>query len=392
MAAELRIRRLQDEQEALDFSRILSWAFALDAHEPARLIGHAGPDNVRIAVGPAGVAAGLLLLPMGQWFGGRSVPMTGIAAVATAPEQRGRGVAAKLLTDVLRELASRKTALSTLYPAALSLYRSVGYEPAGSRYCLRVRLADIGVRDRDLSISPIRDEDVPAVEAAYRRCAVASAGYLDRSAYSWRRVRCPRGQEARGFMVCVGGDVEAYLYAVEEGRDARSRYRLVLTDVATVNERAGRNLLGFLSDHRSMASEAVWHGGAASVLTSLLPEPTYQASLVDHFAVRVVDVEQALVARGYPPVDAELSIEVADPLLEQNRGPFRLQVSRGVGVVRRVEQAQLRVDIRGLAPLYTGFLSPHALQTAGLLEGSERAVRVAGALFSGPAPVMPDTF
>jgi predicted acetyltransferase len=209
-------------------------------------------------------------------------------------------------------------------------------------------------------------------------------------------VRLCGGRETRGYRIGAAEGIEAYLYAAEEGRDARSRYRLVLTDVGVLSERAGRNLLGFLSDHRSMVTEITWHGAAASELTSLMPEQPYRASLVDHFATRVVDVEQALVARGYPPVEADLSLEVNDPLLEQNQARFRLEVSDGAGAVRRVGQAvgqaELRVDIRALAPLYTGFLSPHALQRAGLLEGSERALRTASALFSGPAPGMPDTF
>ena len=39
-----------------------------------------------------------------QWFGGRAVPMGGIAAVAVVPEARGGGIAAEMMTACLRDL------------------------------------------------------------------------------------------------------------------------------------------------------------------------------------------------------------------------------------------------------------------------------------------------
>src|SRR5437588_2988116 len=49
-------------------------------------------------------AGGLVDLSMGQWFGGRVVPIGGISAVAIAPEQRGRGAATFLMREIVREL------------------------------------------------------------------------------------------------------------------------------------------------------------------------------------------------------------------------------------------------------------------------------------------------
>ncbi len=44
-----------------------------------------------------------LRVPMGQFFGGRSVAMMGVAGVAVAPEARGRGLATRVMQEVLRE-------------------------------------------------------------------------------------------------------------------------------------------------------------------------------------------------------------------------------------------------------------------------------------------------
>jgi predicted acetyltransferase len=50
------------------------------------------------------------------------------------------------------------------------------------------------------------------------------------------------------------------------------------------------------------------------------------------------------------------------------------------------------MDIRTLASLYTGFLSPEALRSVGALVADDASVRLASALFCGPSPALPDMF
>ena len=86
-------------------------------------------------------AGGLALYRMGQWFGGRPVPLVGVGAVAIAPEHRGTGTAERLMEGTLRELRAEGIALSGLYPATQRLYRKGGYEQAGGRYHYSMPLA-----------------------------------------------------------------------------------------------------------------------------------------------------------------------------------------------------------------------------------------------------------
>src|SRR5262249_19241592 len=50
-----------------------------------------------------------------------------------APEDRGRGLARRLMAALLDEVAARGYPLSALYPATMPLYRSLGWELAGAR-------------------------------------------------------------------------------------------------------------------------------------------------------------------------------------------------------------------------------------------------------------------
>lgn len=95
-----------------------------------------GLQNYRVIRHQGQVVGGLGIYQMGQWFGGRSIPTAGIAAVGVAPEHRGTGVAAELMRQTLKELKADSVALSTLYAATQRLYRKVGMSrlatPVGS--------------------------------------------------------------------------------------------------------------------------------------------------------------------------------------------------------------------------------------------------------------------
>ena len=61
-------------------------------------------------------------------------------------------------------------------------------------------------------------------------------------------------------------------------------------------------------------------------------------------------------------------------------------------IVKPGGEGRLQLDVRGLAPLYTGYLSPQALRAAGLLDGPEADLRSAAAAFAGPVPWMREGF
>jgi predicted acetyltransferase len=112
-----------------------------------------------------------------------------------------------------------------------------------------------------------------------------------------------------------------------------------------------------------------------------------------HWMVRVLDVAAALEARGWPAGAAgTLHLEVEDDLFPENGGRFVLEVSDGVARVRRGGEGRMRLHVRALAPLYTGFYRAEGLRAAGALEADDASVQTAMQLFSGPQPSMRDMF
>ena len=155
-------------------------------------------------------------------------------------------------------------------------------------------------------------------------------------------------------------------------------------------------------EYRSLATEVVWHGGAADLFTALLPERHVKIDLQDSFVVRVVSAELALAARGFPKhVTTELTIELDDGSLPEASGTFVLRVRDGRGEVTNASAAsaasrargpRVTLDERGLAALYTGYLRADVLARAEWLDADTDTKALLDTLFVGQAPAMRDMF
>jgi len=388
-----RIGQPSDEAEIRALADIGAIAFGGSPERVREWTTALGPEVSRVYRRRGEVAAGLMLVPMGQWFGGRNIPMTGIAMVCVAPQHRAGGIATDLMRAALKEMHAGGVALSALYASTVPLYRRVGYEAAGGRYEITLPPNAIGLRDREMTLREVGPEDVPAVDEAYRRRVAHENGPLDQQAPGWRHAmlagRSPQNPLPRTYAVWNGRRVEGYVrYPVK--RDDRT---LRIVDFVATTPRAGRRLLTFLADHRSTIESATWHGAPADPMLLLLPEHTYRVRLAGPWMLRVIDVPRALEARGYPAgVAASIHLRVDDDLFPRNRGPFVLEVAGGQAAVRRGGRANVRIDVRGLAALYSGHLSAGQLSMTSYLEAAPAEVAALQAVFAGPVPWMSDAF
>ena len=399
---------VKSKKELAALLDILSATFGFSREQGDQYSRIVGVKNYRIAREAKEVIGGCALLPLGQYFGGVSVPMIGIAAVGIAPEHRGKRTATMLMQTALREMRERDIPISTLYPATLPVYRSVGYEHAGYRFDIHVPAKALIFKKREegLEVRPIAPRDEDTVRELYRRRAMHCNGNLERSDFIWHRVKRPRGQAATGYLVIdpATNRAEGYAYYVqrESGMPhdiAHSPYSLHLTDFVAQTPAAGRTLWQFLANHRSMIHEIVYQGTPDDPMLKLLPDRLYSARLLDHWMLRIVNVKEALLARGYPgAIAAEVHVDVHDELFSENSGRYVLEVLDGRAKVTSGGRGDVTIDIRGLASLYTGHLSPHELLITGQLGVSSRVKRPESVLaalssvFGAPAPWLGDMF
>jgi len=347
-------------------------------------------DDVRVVRIGGKVGGGLGLIPMAQWFGGRSVPMVGIGGVGIEPELRAGGLASALMRSVVEELQAKGCALSALYPATQPVYRRVGYELAGSYMNWSVESDLIDTRDRELDIE--LSDDRAAFEDLYATRARATCGNLDRSDWYWDRVLDPPKTAQQRYVVRGPDGPEGYVLFTQPSPSGWM-YDLALRDVVALSPGAARRLWTFFADHRSFAGKVKWTGPAADPFTLALREQSWDLDRSWSWMLRVIDVERALTERGFPPtIETDLAVEIVDDLLPSNNATFTLGVSGGKGAVSRNGKAELKIDIRGLASLYTGFMSADDLKVAGYVQGPDEALARATAIFAGPAPWLADFF
>jgi predicted acetyltransferase len=76
--------------------------------------------------------------PFKQWFGGKALDCAGVYAVSTSPEHRQQGLASAVVRSSFELAKTRGDVITSLYPAVLGPYRSLGYEVAGTFNCHHV--------------------------------------------------------------------------------------------------------------------------------------------------------------------------------------------------------------------------------------------------------------
>ena len=383
-----------DDPELLRFGAIAARSLGVPPDRAAIWMARVGARNVRVVRRGADVVAGLAVLPMGHWFGGRAVPCAGISAVAVATEHRSRGIAGEMMRTALEEARRDGIPLSSLYPATFPVYRAAGYETAGNRFVYRVPLTSLGPGAREPEVREATAGDHATLRALYDARARCIAGAVERTPYFWTRIFEPFGEEARSYL--VGGDGEPEGYVVVSYRPAPSPLApndLPVRDVVARTPGAARRILRLLADHRSIARTATLTCGPGDPLLMHAREERLEVAEMQRWMLRVVDVRSALERRGWSPyVRGELQLDVRDPLLRDNARRWVLEVAGGRAQVREGGSGAVVLDVRGLASLYAGFLPAEELRVSGLCQGSDADLARASALFAGPAPWLADFF
>jgi predicted acetyltransferase len=386
------------EEEHAGVDDILSTAFAVPNDRIPTWLEVAGRENVRV-LRDGGKAVGcLIVVPMGHFWLGRSVPTMGVAGVGVALDQRGKGVAKRLMIETLQEIAEKRVALSTLYPATQTLYRAVGYERAGKT--LEVKIPSVWLdpgteRERAIELRRLGEAEEEAVGSLYAELAREQHGYLDRGPYMWKRVRKTRDVATQGIGFYAGDKIEGYLYfrTVTNPEEQGPFHDLFLTDAVCATPRAIRAMFRYLYDQRSLVGEVAFRTGPEAPMLSIIPENRYEQFTVLDWMVRVTNVEAALAGRGYPlGIKTTLEIAIGDPLIEANAGRWIVHVEDGKAQVARGGNGAIAIDVRALAPLYTGYLSATSMRRLGWLETNDAETQALEEIFRSPMPGMCEMF
>jgi predicted acetyltransferase len=380
-----------NQQDIQRLGNILEQCFLMSPGDSEISFNRIGIENFRVIRVGEQVAGGLATIPMAQWWGSQRVPMIGIAAVGIAPEYRGGGAALAMMQHAVRELYVTGVPICALYPAIQRLYRKVGYEQGGISCIWEVPTESIQVKEQPLSVVAVSNHH-QVFHELYQQQAKLNNGFLDRHLGLWERIFRPDEKEAvYAYLIGCADQPQGYVIFSQHRNQNDSFIRI--RDWVVLTSGAAQTLWSFIANHRSMIDYMRWRGSAIDALTLLLPEQTTKQKSAQCWMLRVVNVVKALEKRGYPlGIQAELHLEVQDDLLAENNGRFILSVTNGRGEVISGGKGEMKLDIRGLAPLYTGFFTPQQLQLTGQLDATETALLAATLIFAGASPWMADFF
>lgn len=378
-------------------ARMVALSFSGTPDKTKEWLASGGHENLRVVREGGRAVSSLLQIPMGAYFGGRSVPLLGVAGVAVAPESRGRGLAEFLMRSFIRSAHEQGWALAGLYASTHTLYRKIGYEHAGHRFQYTVpfvRIDAARAREDGWTVVALGESDEADVRACYAAFARRFEGALDRGPYIWSRLRKLREDVYTGFGIRdASGTLRAYVFLTQQRSGTTGRHDVILSDLVFLDADAGRRLWNLLRDFQTMGESVVFYGGPTHPALQLLNQQRHEVKLKDDWLIRVVDARKALEARGYSPaVRAELQLEIEDELVPANAGRFVLRVAEGRGSLHPGGKGSIRVSARGLATLYSGFNSPTQARMLGLVDGPEAELERADSVFARSTPWMSDMY
>ncbi len=349
----------------------------------------------------------LVLIPMQVWFGGRLVPTGGLSGVATPPQWRRQGYIGRLLRATVDEMRERGESISTLYPFDFPFYKHYGWAHASDNHVYTLPTTRLPVVTPSGTWHPLQvgsdvyplpdptrltEADLGVLMGIYDAWAPRYNGMLARDVVWWRG----RKLDPQANLFCwrnPAGEPCAYVrYTFKETGQWERRLE---AQVVALDPAAWRAALGFLRNHDSQAQEVRLTLPEDSRLLALLDDPRFKIEIDPGFMLRINDVVAALQARGYTPEAAgQITVQVDEGWIEHNPTTYRLDVSDGhAGVATVTAEPQLSLNMRTLAQLYSGYLTPRQAAEMGLLTVHDpAALGRAQAIFAGPTAYLADFF
>lgn len=326
-----------------------------------------------------------------SWFGGVEVPTAGIAGVAITAERRGQGLLRAVFEGALTEAVERGEVVSTLYPTANGIYRSLGYELISSYDAVEIPTAELASVPTPVGTRLVRAEpsDLPAVRDVYDAWASAQNGPLTRTGPRFGATDAEVVADFTGITLAVDAADRVTGYASwsrGEGYDSRSTLRI--RDLLATDVDAYRALWRMAGSFSSVTGRVRLSTSGHDPARLVLPTATWNVVDRHPYMLRVLDVAGALTALQLEPWSGgatTVDFAVAGDRLGVIDGGYRLALGPVPG---RCERATVADGVplftpQGLALAYAGAQSCANLRMLGHLTGDTRHDATIDALLGG---------
>ena len=360
------------------------------------------PERIVVVDGdqPGEVAAASNVRRFDQAFGGRMVPLGGYSPVAVAPQHRGRGHARAVVVGHYERLRDEGVPIAGLFPSSVALYRSVGFELAGSHVARRFPADHLAAIESapDVVVRQGSAKDRDAVRRCYDRLATRVDGSLRRDEPMWAG-RLP--EDLAGVELYVvddpdrPGEFDGYAtYRMTAGRPPYD-YSVTVGEVLADRPSSVRALWRVVGSSGSQAPDVEVIAAAEDPIFLLLGAAEPEAVRTEiRWMLRLIDAPAAVAARGWnPTVAGRVDLEIADGHAPWNAGRWRLEVEGGEARLTPGGDGTIQAGIGALSCWWAGYHPARTLAQHGLLSSPDaHALTVLDGLGATTAPVLRDFY
>jgi predicted acetyltransferase len=334
--------------------------------------------------------------------GGSRLTTAGVTEVGILPTHTRRGLLTSMLTRLLDEAHSAGTVLASLRASEAPIYGRFGFGLAGDTVAAEIDTR----RARPLRIDPPtgsmrileRDELLSTVPPIYA-LSRWRVGTVNRPDWLWPLKLKAAGKPTdnpwgKGIFIAV--------HSNDAGADDGYVHYEVEWDEDFADNPTGKGKIIDLWGASPEVELALWDyvlGIDLVLVWRAEPRPTddpirramydtraYETrQRLDEQWVRLLDVDTALSQRSYGATKRSVTLEIADPLFEENCGRWTIS---SAGAARSDVEPDLSIDIATISATYLGGVSWAGLKASGALPiASAQALADLDALFDvGLAP------
>jgi predicted acetyltransferase len=356
----------------------------VDAEALRRRLPYGVDNRVLVAFDGARPVATATLLPGTQCVRGAVLPMAGIGAVAVHPGARRRGLARRLVGDLLAHAERSGDAVSCLYPFRESFYGRLGWVTVP-----QLRVARLDPRN----LTPLLPLDLPGTVDLLP----IGEGLADYRAFLARQQgsthgMCLRTETAAGALA----ETNQWLALVRDGAGTvvggmqyeilnwRGELRSEAFFAATAPARY--HLLRWLAQHADQVATASLMLPADALIENWLADIEVLAGTRTDFVTPMVRVLSVPGLAGIQAGTGEVTVAVQDPFCPWNEGTWALAAGDNVlAVSRAAGDPEATLTAQGLSALVYGGYDPAELPLRGWGDPDEATRARLRALLPPPA-------
>jgi predicted acetyltransferase len=332
--------------------------------------------------------------------GGARVETAGVTRVGVLPTHTRRGLLTQMMHRLLTESRERGNVLATLHASETSIYRRYGFG-------LGTDTTAAFVTPR--AAKPWRSPSTPGsmrllphgqvldiVPPLYERVARWRVGSISRPDWMWKRTLKDASQPSetpfgKGSFVAVHSDAtgadDGYVYYEVDWDDSFAGNPVgqgKVRDLWGASPTVESELWRFLLDIDLVVRwEAETRPVDEPVRRAMHDARAYETrQRLDEQWVRLLDVDAALGARTYGPVDEPVTIAVTDPMFADNCGTWALSAGGARPGGRADGDVHVTIDVATLSAAYLGGVSWFDLATTGAVAAGGDVLHRLDALFA----------